>query len=81
MKIVGISTYKFSGIKNDMAVKIKPTEKIPVKIFPEIPVRFFPIIFSSNFPQPIKVVIRKIEEHKINSIKKDCLKISNLSYF
>lgn len=78
MRIVGISIYKFSGTKNDTTVKINPTEKIPVKIFPEIPFKLFPKIFSISFPQPIKVVMRKIEEHIIRSIKKDCLKISNL---
>jgi len=29
-------------------------------------------------PQPIKTGMMKIEENRINSIKKDCLKISNL---
>lgn len=77
--MAGISTYKFSGIKNDTTVKIKPTENIPITIFPETPFKLFPKTFSSSFPQPTKVVIRKIEEHKIRSIKKDCLKISNLS--
>ena len=81
IKIAGISTYKLSGIKNDTIVKIRPDKKIPDRIFPEIPFKFSPINFSSNFPQPIKVEMTKNEENKIDSIKKDCLKISNLSCF
>ena len=79
--ISGISKYTFRGKKNDETVNNIPKAKIPVKIFPAVPSIFSPKTYSVTFPQPKKVVKRNIVEQNNKSIKKDCLKISNLSCF
>ena len=41
---------------------------------------FFPKILSERLLIPKSIGIKKIAVNKIYSIKKDCLKLSNLSY-
>lgn len=65
--------------KNAVTVKIKLKNSIPDKIFPEIPpVKLKRKDFSAIKPHPISVGRSRMRDKMSKSIKKDCLKISNL---
>jgi len=77
MKMVIISTKIFSPEKNAAMVSTTEIDTIPDVIFIEIPL-ISPKNFSGIFPIPAKTGSKKTAVNKSNSIKKDCLKISNL---
>lgn len=82
MNRVGISINKLSGRKKAKTVQIMLIPKIPNNILPEISSHSLVLnISSNNFPQPKRTGMTITAERKINSIKKDCLKISNLLLF
>ena len=74
------STLRSSGKKKAITVQTNETAKIPLNNCTAIPLKKSPATFRKNFPQPAKTGRRTTTENKIYSIKKDCLKISNLFY-
>lgn len=67
-------------MKNATIVQMMVIKKIPSKILIEIPLEKNPKMFLKITPIPAKVGNSKITINIIYSIKKDCLKISNLFY-
>lgn len=73
-----VSTTIFNGKKNAVISQKMEIKKIPERSFEEIPSKKFPNNFSQIVPKPAITGRISISENNIYSIKKDCLKVSNL---